>query len=113
MEKYTEITKEEYLLMKKYHRQFAFSKDEAMDIVNMNRKYVNPNTPSCMSCHSNLRTAKNELMTFYLAHQTYFEEKYANENAIVMEQISEEVSSLEKAEKEVKEYSKKTKKNAK
>ena len=73
MEKHTSVTQEEFDQMSKWHRQTNFTTDEMMGMVNLNRKYVNVHTPNCMSCHNNLRTTKNELMSFYLLHKDEIE----------------------------------------
>jgi hypothetical protein len=76
MTPYTEVTKEEFDNMAKWHRQIGYTQDEAMGMVNLNRKYVNVHTPSCLSCSSNLQTTKNELFSFYLLHVDEWTEKF-------------------------------------
>jgi len=73
MEPYTSVTREEFNNMIKWHRQTEYTNDELMALVNMNRKYVNPRTPTCLSCRGNLRETKNQLMSFYLEHKEQIE----------------------------------------
>lgn len=79
MQKHTDVTQEELDQMAFIHKALSFSKDEAMGIVNLSRKYVNPHTPDCLSCSSNLRDAKNALCSFYLLYKDEIQVRLAQE----------------------------------
>lgn len=64
-----EVTQTELDEMARIHKATSFTKEEAMGMVNLCRAYVNPNTPDCLACSSNLRDAKNALCSFYLLHK--------------------------------------------
>ena len=76
MEKYTEVTKEEYNFLKRIKRQYEFDPNDLATMVNFSRKYINRQTPHCISCSGSIRETKNNVASYYLMHQDYFELKF-------------------------------------
>lgn len=74
MKKYTDITPEEYEHLKRIHRQTEWTNDEMMAVVNLNKAYVNPRTPGCLTCSGSFRDTLNELRSFYLHYKEQIEE---------------------------------------
>ena len=70
-----EVTQQELDLMKKHHRMSEYTNQDAIEVVNLVRAYISPHAPTCLTCHSNLRDAKNSLNTFYLFHRDSIEKR--------------------------------------
>lgn len=66
---FKDVTQEEYDTILRWKGQISYTQDELMGMVNMNRKYVNPRTPSCLSCQGSMRTTKGELMSWFIFNQ--------------------------------------------
>jgi len=73
-----EVTQEEFDKMKLHHRKYDYTNVEAIEVVNLVRKYINPRCPTCVTCTSNLRDVKKELNTFYLFHKESIEKRLTN-----------------------------------
>jgi len=78
-----EVTQEEFDKMKLHHRKYDYTNVEAIEVVNLVRKYINPRCPTCVTCTSNLRDVKKELNTFYLFHKESIEKRLANPSPLV------------------------------
>ena len=63
-----------------------YTNQDAIEVVNLVRAYINPHAPTCLTCHSNLRDAKNELNTFYLFHRDAIEKRLSSAGQIEEEQ---------------------------
>lgn len=73
MKKYTEITREEFELLKTFHRKTEWTTDEMNTVVNLNRTYVNPRTPGCLTCSGSFRDTLTQLRSFYLHYKDEIE----------------------------------------
>lgn len=69
MEPLTSITQQQYDNLKRYHKAISYNQDELADMVNINRLFVNPLTPSCLSCQGSMRKTKGELMSWFLENE--------------------------------------------
>lgn len=61
-----EMTREELNAFKEHKAKIAYSQSEQMDLLNLVRKYVNQNVPSCLTCSNNLRDIKTLANEFYV-----------------------------------------------
>lgn len=98
MEKPENVTWEELSQMKIHHRKTEYSNQEATEVVNLVRKYVDQHQGSCVSCGNNLREAKTKLNTFYLMYKDSIEAR--------LNQPVEVKNDLEVAKAEVENYKK-------
>ena len=98
MEKYTEVTKEEFEFLKKIKRQYEFDPNELATMVNFARRYINTHTPHCISCSGSIRETKNSVNAFYNMHEQYFIEKFELGVTIVYP------TKMEKSEEDAEQY---------
>jgi hypothetical protein len=68
-----DITQEEFDLFVKYKAQYEWTNNDMMGVVNLSRMYVNPRTPSCLSCSNSFRETLNTLRSFYLNNKDEME----------------------------------------
>jgi len=68
MESIENITQEEFDAFAYHHRKHEYNQQEAMDLVNLVRKYIY-NAPSCINCNNNIREVKTNANEFYLANK--------------------------------------------
>jgi hypothetical protein len=95
MESPENINQAEYDNLKRYHKAISYNNDELMDMVNLSRRFVNKNTPSCLTCHSSMRDTKTALMSWFLYNETRIK---TNLDAQIVAQAKEQVSSYSKCE---------------
>ncbi len=97
MKDWKELTREEFDNLGRWKVQMAYTADELMGMVNLSRAFVNPRTPSCLTCASNSRETKEKLMSFYLQHKEEWEIMFAQEaDAKAMEAKAVEVKTKTK-----------------
>ena len=65
----TEITPDVFNQFIHHHRKFEYNQAEAMELINLVRKYINKNQATCLSCGNTLREAKTAANEFYLANK--------------------------------------------
>lgn len=85
MKTYNDITIEEYEMLLSFHRKFEFNQDELAGMYNFVRQYVNPHIPTCLSCHGNLREAKNMMMVYFNKYREQIEERLLKKQDEVIE----------------------------
>lgn len=64
-----EITEAEFNQFIHHHRKHEYTQAEAVELLNLVRKYINKNQASCLSCGNTLREAKTAANEFYLANK--------------------------------------------
>lgn len=85
MKNWTEITKEEFEYLKKIKTQYEWTNNDMMGVVNFSKTYVNPRTPSCLSCSGNFRETLNSVREYYLLHKDEIEQNLNNQNGTTKE----------------------------
>ena len=85
MKTHLEVTQQELEAMKRHHRLTEYTNQDSIELVNLVRTYINPHAPSCTSCHSNLRDAKNALNSFYLENKDAIEVRLLKETSAPIE----------------------------
>lgn len=73
MKNWKELTQEEYEQLKDIKTRIDWDKDKMMGVVNISLQYINPATPSCLSCSSSFRETLNNVRSFYLLHKDEWE----------------------------------------
>jgi hypothetical protein len=118
--KHTDVTPEEFQLMKVHHRKFEYTPADQLEVFNLVRKYVNPHIQYCLSCDNSLREVKDALNAFYLRYTDEIELRLNPpvDKTSLFEKIESHINSIaetpiEIAVKETKEYTKATKKGKK
>jgi hypothetical protein len=76
MKKWTEVTQEEYEQLKDIKSRIDWNKDQMAGVVNISLQYINPATPSCLSCSHSFRETLNNVRSFYLLHKDEWELKF-------------------------------------
>jgi len=64
-----EITQAEFDAFVYHKTKIEYNQAEAMDLLNLVRKYINPRQASCFSCGNALRDAKTVANEFYMANK--------------------------------------------
>ena len=82
MKDWKELTQEEFNSLKQWKGQIAYTESEMMGLINLSRAFINPRTPTCLSCSSNMRDTKEKLMSWYLSHKEEWEQMFAAPEAI-------------------------------
>jgi len=69
MQTYKEVTQEQLDAMRRHHKKYQYTNEEAAEVFNLVRTFVDPHQGACMSCHTNLRDAKTKLNGFFVNHE--------------------------------------------
>ena len=86
MTSHTEMTREELNAFRAHKQKIEYNQAEAMDLLNLVRKYINKNQPSCFSCGNALRDAKNTANQFLMDFGEIIEARLqVQENTIIEE----------------------------
>lgn len=64
---YKDVTQEQLDAMLKHRRKYSYTNDEAVEVFNLVKLFVDPHQGTCLSCNTNLRDAKTKL-NGYLAN---------------------------------------------
>lgn len=64
-----EITEDEFNAFIMHHKKHEYNQAEAMDLLNLVRKYINDRQANCFSCGNALRDAKTAANEFYMANK--------------------------------------------
>lgn len=91
---YKEVTQEQLDAMRKHHKKFQYTNDEAAEVFSLVKTFVDPRQGTCMSCHTNLRDAKTKLNGFYVNH-----EQSIVDNLLAISQVEAYASSETSTEK--------------
>lgn len=60
-----EMTREELNAFKQHKSKISYSQAEQMELLNLVRKFINQNVPSCLACSNNFRDIKTMANEFY------------------------------------------------
>lgn len=81
MRTWKEITREEFDRMTEYKTRYEWDNNKMADVVNLSRAFVNPHTPTCLTCHSSFRETINNLRSWYLQYKDQIEQMFAEQDA--------------------------------
>lgn len=80
---YKDVTQEQLDAMRAHHRKFRYTNDEAVEVFNLVKLFVDPRQQTCLSCNTNLRDAKTKLNGFFVSNeQAIIENLEAQKQAI-------------------------------
>lgn len=101
MKKREELTRNDWELIKKHKTKTSYTNEEASELFNLVRTYVDPRQATCVTCTSNLRDAKTKLNEYYqsvvLEIDTIFElqEKKPQQTTEIKQSIDEPKQQVE------------------
>ena len=108
-ENWKTVTAEHFAAIKKHHKLMSYTNDDLNELVMLVRLYVDPRQASCLTCHNNVREAKNKLNGFYVKYKDLIEQNLNTTQP--QPQIEPEIlNEVEIAQKQVEEYKEEEKK---
>jgi hypothetical protein len=91
-----EMTREELNAFRYHKAKFEYNQAEAMDLLNLVRKYINQNQPSCFSCGNALRDTKTAANEFLMAFGDEIEARLNAEENPEVKEVTERIVTIKK-----------------